>query len=63
MPSGKKIKFDLDDTGYQFTHKGKKISEMENFEEDLVSVSDDSQMDPELVEKTHFSGFAEAPEE
>lgn len=58
MPSGKKIKFDLEDTGYQFTHKGKLIADMENFDDDLVSVSEDSQMDAEFVEKTHFSGFA-----
>ena len=45
--SKKKIRFDLDDGegGFQFTHKGKKLSDMENLDDDFVSVSDASQMD------------------
>lgn len=34
---------------------------MDNFEEDVVSVSDASQMDEEMVDKLHFSGFDEQP--
>lgn len=61
--SKKKIRFDLDDGegGFQFTHKGKKLADMEDFEEDEISVSDASQMDEEIVDKLHFSGFDDQP--
>lgn len=56
--SKKKIRFDLDGgEEFQFTHKGKRLVDMEDLNEDMVSVSDASQMDEEVVEKLHFSGF------